>query len=95
MVLGRLAKPFAALLPARERRSRRATFLRRLQAMLEAVPDRLGRTLAGRTTADLSPAAGCAASASALMPGCGQQVLAPEVNEATVRAADARTMSRW
>ena len=39
MVLGRLAKPLAALLPARSTDPGGATFLRRLRAMLEAVPD--------------------------------------------------------
>ena len=40
MVLGRLAKPLAALLPARSADPGGATFLRRLKAMLDAVPAR-------------------------------------------------------
>src|SRR5690349_16139009 len=42
MVLGRIAKPAAALLPSRSADAGGATFLRRLKAMLEAVPVRLG-----------------------------------------------------
>ena len=52
--------------------------------MLEAVP----RRLAGPSPVDRPqtfPAAGLRRKRVALMPGCGQQVLAPEVNEATVR----------
>jgi glycolate oxidase iron-sulfur subunit len=84
MVLGRLAKPLAILLPSASADPGGATFLRRLKAMLEAVPDRL----AGPSPVDRPqtfPAAGLRRKRVALMPGCGQQVLAPEVNEATVR----------
>jgi glycolate oxidase iron-sulfur subunit len=84
MVLGRLAKPFVGVLPATSSDPGGATFLRRLRAMLEAVPDRVAppssvdrpQTFAAR---------GPRRKRVALMPGCGQQVLAPEVNEATVR----------
>ena len=85
MVLGRLAKPLAPLLPATSTDPGGATFLRRLRAMLDAVPDRMPDAVAGRPAADLSRASACARKRVALMPGCGQQVLAPEVNEATVR----------
>jgi len=84
MVLGRVAKPFAGLLPATSSDPGGATFLRRLRAMLEAVPDRLP----GPSSVDrpqVFPAAGLRRKRVALMPGCGQQVLAPEVNEATIR----------
>jgi glycolate oxidase iron-sulfur subunit len=84
MVLGRLAKPFAALLPATSADSGGATLLRRLRAMLDSVPEKL----AGPSPVDRPqtfPAAGLRRKRVALMPGCGQQVLAPEVNEATVR----------
>jgi len=84
MVVGRFAKPVAALLPARSADPGGATFLRRLRAMLEAVPDRLsGPSPVDRPQTFL--AAGLRRKRVALMPGCGQQVLAPEVNEATVR----------
>ncbi|MFZ5783592.1 MAG: heterodisulfide reductase-related iron-sulfur binding cluster [Pseudomonadota bacterium] len=84
MALGRIAKPFAGLLPATSSDPGGATFLRRLRAMLEAVPDRLP----GPSSVDrpqVFPAAGLRRKRVALMPGCGQQVLAPEVNEATIR----------
>ncbi|CAN5877293.1 glycolate oxidase subunit GlcF [soil metagenome] len=84
MVLGRLAKPLGALLPAASADPGGATFMRRLKAMLEAVPDRM----AGVSAVDRPQtfaAAGARRKRVALMPGCGQQVLAPEVNEATVR----------
>jgi glycolate oxidase iron-sulfur subunit len=84
MVMGRFVKPLAALLPATSADPGGATFLRRLKAMLEAVPDRV----AGPSPVDRPqtfPAAGLRRKRVALMPGCGQQVLAPGVNEATVR----------
>ena len=84
MILGRLAKPLTLVLPSTSRDAGGATFLRRLRAMLEAVPDRL----ASPSPVDRPqtfPAKGLRRKRVALMPGCGQQVLAPEVNEATVR----------
>lgn len=84
MVLGRLAKPLAPLLPATSNDPGGATFLRRLRAMLDAVPD----TVPSPSSVDRPqtfPAKGLRRKRVALMPGCGQQVLAPEVNEATVR----------
>src|SRR5882757_3856911 len=84
MVLGRLAKPFVGMLPATSSDPGGATFLRRLRAMLEAVPD----SVAPPSPVDRPqtfPAQGPRRKRVALMPGCGQQVLAPEVNEATVR----------
>lgn len=84
MILGRLAKPLAQVLPSTSTDAGGATFLRRMRAMLEAVPDRL----ASPSPVDRPqtfPAKGLRRKRVALMPGCGQQVLAPEVNEATVR----------
>lgn len=84
MVLGRLAKPLAPLLPATSPDPGGATFLRRLRAMLDAVPD----TVPSPSPVDRPqtfPSKGLRRKRVALMPGCGQQVLAPEVNEATVR----------
>ncbi|MCC8431817.1 glycolate oxidase subunit GlcF [Reyranella aquatilis] len=84
MVLGRLAKPLAPMLPATSTDPGGATFLRRLRAMLDAVPD----TVPSPSPVDRPqtfPAKGMRRKRVALMPGCGQQVLAPEVNEATVR----------
>ena len=84
MVLGRLAKPLAPMLPATSSDPGGATFFRRLRAMLDAVP----ASVPGPSPVDRPqtfPAAGLRRKRVALMPGCGQQVLAPEVNEATVR----------
>jgi glycolate oxidase iron-sulfur subunit len=84
MVLGQFAKPLAALLPATSPDPGGATFWRRLRAMLDAVPARL----APPSPVDRPQtfvAEGPRAKRVALMNGCGQQVLAPEVNEATVR----------
>jgi glycolate oxidase iron-sulfur subunit len=84
MVLGRLAKPLAPMLPATSSDPGGATFFRRLRAMLDAVP----ASVAPPSPVDRPqtfPAAGLRRRRVALMPGCGQQVLAPEVNEATVR----------
>src|SRR3954467_600429 len=83
-MLGRFAKPFAALLPARSSDPGGATFPRRVKAMLEAIP----AVLPAASPVDRPqtfPAIGKKVKRVALMPGCGQQVLAPEVNEATVR----------
>lgn len=84
MILGRLAKPLAPILPATSTDAGGATFLRRLRAMLEAVPDRLAPP-SPVDRPQTFPAKGLRRKRVALMPGCGQQVLAPEVNEATVR----------
>jgi glycolate oxidase iron-sulfur subunit len=84
LMLGRLAKPLAGMLPAASGDVGGATFVQRLKAMLEAVP----RRLASKSPVDRPQtfvAAGLRRKRVALMPGCGQQVLAPEVNEATVR----------
>jgi glycolate oxidase iron-sulfur subunit len=83
-LLGRFAKPLASLLPSKSSDPGGATFLRRLRAMIEAIPDRI----ASPSPVDLPqtfPALGPRRKRVALLPGCGQQVLAPEVNEATVR----------
>src|SRR5918999_502944 len=84
MVLGRFAKPLAALLPVRSADPGGATFLRRLKAMLEAVPDRL----AGPSPVDRPQtfaAAGQRRRRVALLPGCGRRALAPEAKEARGR----------
>ncbi len=84
MVLGRLAKPLAPMLPATSTDPGGATFLRRLRAMLDAVPD-IVPSPSSVDRPQTFPAKGLRRKRVALMPGCGQQVLAPEVNEATVR----------
>jgi glycolate oxidase iron-sulfur subunit len=88
LMLGRIVKPLAPMLPVAgsdaSTDSGGASFWRRVRAMLEAVP----RQIAGPSAVDQPQtfaAAGLRRKRVALMPGCGQQVLAPEVNEATVR----------
>ncbi|MBS0518449.1 MAG: glycolate oxidase subunit GlcF [Proteobacteria bacterium] len=78
------ARPVAALLPARSADPGGATFLRRLRAMIEAVPSRVPMPSPVDRPQTFA-ASGTRVKRVALMPGCGQQVLAPEVNEATVR----------
>ncbi len=84
MMLGQVAKPFAALLPTTSRDPGGATFWRRLRAMLDAVPKRLSPPSPVDRPQTFG-AEGTRTKRVALMNGCGQQVLAPEVNEATVR----------
>ena len=84
LVLGWLAKPIAAALPRASADPGGATFLRRLKAMIEAIPT----VVPAPSPVDRPqtfPASRQRVKRVALMPGCGQQVLAPEVNEATVR----------
>lgn len=78
LLAARLARPFARLLPASGR------LWRRLRAMLDLVPRNLPNPSAigaGQT----HPAQGERRARVALLAGCAQQVLAPEINEATVR----------
>jgi len=68
----RFARPFAKVLP------------RRLGAMMALAP----RSLAARSPVDrpqVFPAEGARRARVALLTGCAQQVLAPSINEATVR----------
>ncbi|HET9073214.1 MAG TPA: glycolate oxidase subunit GlcF [Solirubrobacteraceae bacterium] len=67
---GRLAKPFAPMLPAA------------LSSMLRLLPDRLPRQ---RRLPEIWPAVGTRRARVALLAGCAQQVLAPEINWATLR----------
>jgi glycolate oxidase iron-sulfur subunit len=83
-LLGRLAKPLATLLPSTSRDPGGATFFRRLRAMIDALPDRIASPSPVDRPQTFA-AVGPRRKRVALMPGCGQQVLAPEVNEATVR----------
>lgn len=68
--LGRLARPFRHLFPSQ------------LRAMLELLPARLS---ASRPLPDVYPAKGTRRARAALLAGCAQQVLAPEINQATLR----------
>jgi glycolate oxidase iron-sulfur subunit len=68
--LGRLGKPFARVLPAS------------MRAMLGLLPDTLP---AARPLPALVPAEGERRARVALLAGCAQQVLAPDINWATIR----------
>jgi glycolate oxidase iron-sulfur subunit len=68
--LGRLARPFAAILP------------RELRPMLALLPDSLPRA---RPLPAVYPAEGPRRARVAFLEGCVQQVLAPEMNWATLR----------
>ena len=83
-VLAWFAKPLAAVIPAGSGDPGGATFWRRVKAMIEAVPARVPVPSAVDRPQTFA-AEGSRVKRVALMPGCGQQVLAPEVNEATVR----------
>jgi len=72
-----LAKPVAALLP------------RALRPALALMPDRLPAP-SPVDRPQIVPAAGVRRMRVALLPGCAQQVLAPEINEATVRLLSRR-----
>jgi glycolate oxidase iron-sulfur subunit len=68
----RLARPFAVLLPAR------------LRAMLRLAPRRVTRA-SPVDRPQIFPAIGERRMRIALLPGCAQQVLMPQINEATIR----------
>jgi len=72
LILGSLARPFAGLFP------------RRLRAMLRAVPADLPSP-SRSSLPNVYPAQGVRRKRIALLVGCGQTVLAPEVNEASIR----------
>jgi glycolate oxidase iron-sulfur subunit len=68
--LGQLAKPFKKLLPGR------------LGGMLELLPDRVPKA---QPLPEIYPAEGERRARVALLAGCAQQVLAPDINWATLR----------
>jgi glycolate oxidase iron-sulfur subunit len=78
LVGARLARPFAGVLPGRGMLSRR------LRAMLALAPASLpgAGPLAG---ARVHPAQGERRARVALLAGCAQQVLGPQINDATIR----------
>jgi len=78
MLAARLGRPFAALLPGRH------PLGKRLRAMLSLAPGRLppaGPSAAPR----VHPAEGTRRARVALLAGCAQRVLDPEINDATIR----------
>jgi len=82
MVLARLARPLAALLPSPGSQPG-PTLLRRIKAMLSLAPGTL--PAAGPAAGSLFPAAGVRRGRVALLQGCAQQVLAPRINQAAIR----------
>ncbi|MBV9813921.1 MAG: glycolate oxidase subunit GlcF [Acetobacteraceae bacterium] len=76
MALARLGRPFAPLLPGRSRLGAR------LRAMLELAPSRLP---ASQPVVGTHAASGEWRGRVALLAGCAQQVLDPEINAATIR----------
>ncbi len=81
MVLARLARPFAALLPTPKADSS-PSLLRRIKAMLALAPSSLPP--AGPPSGSVFPAVGTRRGRVALLQGCAQQVLAPRINKAAV-----------
>jgi glycolate oxidase iron-sulfur subunit len=82
MVLARLGRPFAALLPGSKPGAAIPTFLRRIKAMLALAPASLPAPGAG--AGSVFPAKGARRGRVALLQGCAQQVLAPRINQAAI-----------
>ena len=84
MVLARLGRPLAALLPEPKPQagSVSPTLWRRLKAMLALAPGRLPAK--GPAAGSVFPAIGEKRGRVALLQGCAQQVLAPRINQAAI-----------
>jgi glycolate oxidase iron-sulfur subunit len=82
MILARLARPFAGLLPAPDKPTTSPTLLGRLRAMLTLAPSRLPPP--GPAGGSVFPAIGTRRGRVALLQGCAQQVLAPRINKAAI-----------
>jgi len=82
MWLARLARPFAALLPAPTTPSPTPSLLRRIRAMLALAPGALPAP--GAVAGQVFPAQGERHGRVALLQGCAQQVLAPRINQAAI-----------
>jgi glycolate oxidase iron-sulfur subunit len=81
MILARLGRPLAALLPAPKAASS-PSLLRRIKAMLALAPDHLPPP--GPVGGSVFPAQGPRRGRVALLQGCAQQVLAPRINQAAI-----------
>jgi len=81
MILARLARPFAALLPA-PKPAPTPSLLRRIKAMLALAPNRLPAP--GPSGGSVFPAIGERRGRVALLQGCAQQALAPRINQAAI-----------
>ncbi|TWB06274.1 glycolate oxidase subunit GlcF [Bradyrhizobium stylosanthis] len=81
MVLARLARPLAVLLPT-PRPSATPGLIQRLKAMLALAPNRLPTP--GALPGSVFAALGKKRGRVALLQGCAQQVLAPRINQAAI-----------
>jgi glycolate oxidase iron-sulfur subunit len=82
MMLARLGRPLAALLPTSKEAAASPTLLRRIKAMLALAPERLPPS--GPAAGSVFPAKGSRRGRVALLQGCAQQVLAPRINQAAI-----------
>jgi glycolate oxidase iron-sulfur subunit len=82
MILARIGRPLAALLPSSKAGSASPTLLRRIKAMLALAPGRLPPP--GPAGGNVFPAQGTKRGRVALLQGCAQQVLAPRINQAAI-----------
>jgi glycolate oxidase iron-sulfur subunit len=86
MILARLGRPLAALLPVPKAASKASsaspTLLRRIKAMLALAPGSLPPR--GAAGGSVFPAEGTRRGRVALLQGCAQQVLAPRINQAAI-----------
>jgi glycolate dehydrogenase iron-sulfur subunit len=82
MMLARLGRPLAALLPSAKGQAALPSLLRRIEAMLALAPARLPAP--GPAAGSVFPALGRRRGRVALLQGCAQQVLAPRINQAAI-----------
>jgi glycolate oxidase iron-sulfur subunit len=82
MILGRLGRPLAALLPTPKAGSATPTLSSRIKAMLALAPSRLPAP--GPSGGSVFAARGERRGRVALLQGCAQQVLAPRINQAAI-----------
>jgi glycolate oxidase iron-sulfur subunit len=83
MILARLGRPLAALLPASPPGPVTPSLSRRIKAMLALAPR--GLPASGPAGGSVFPALGPKRGRVALLQGCAQQVLAPRINQAAIR----------
>src|SRR5258708_5009365 len=83
MILARLGRPLAALLPASAPGAATPSLARRIKAMLALAPR--GLPAPGPAGGSGFPAFGPKRGRVALLQGCAQQVLAPRINQAAIR----------
>jgi glycolate oxidase iron-sulfur subunit len=82
MILARLGRPLAALLPSAQPTATSSSLLRRVKAMLSLAPARLPAP--GPQGGSVFAAEGTHRGRVALLQGCAQQVLAPRINQAAI-----------